>query len=168
MAGWLLSSFHWLCVQTLCWHSIGVVENGWHGSCVYFSPLPSVTRNGYPSSCQFFSAEVYTTFTQTSGTAVSGRRRLTPGGHSAARAGEIMSNKEVLFKEVGVCWKGEWVSRCQAFLGIQDLFFCAACFSVWDQVYSSFPSSFPAFFSPPVDCAWHSAWCQRKVRKMHL
>lgn len=45
-------------------------------------------------------AEAYPTFTQTSGTAVSCRRRLTPGGHSAAKAAEVMSDKEGLFQEV--------------------------------------------------------------------
>lgn len=44
-------------------------------------------------------AKAYPTFTQTSETAVSCRRRLTPGGHSAAKAGEVMSDKEGLFQE---------------------------------------------------------------------
>lgn len=44
-------------------------------------------------------AKAYPTFTQTSGTAVSCRRRLTPGGHSAAEAGEVMSDKEGLLQE---------------------------------------------------------------------
>lgn len=84
---------------------------------MYFSPLPSGARKRSPSFCQLPLAEVYTTFTQTSGTAVSGRRRLTPGEHSAAEAGEIMSNNKVLFKEVGVCSRCGSVGIGQALLG---------------------------------------------------
>lgn len=37
---------------------------------------------------------------------------------SAARADEIMSNNKVLFKEVGVYWRGESVGICQALLDL--------------------------------------------------
>lgn len=61
-------------------------------------------------------AEVCTTFAQTSATAVSCRRRLTPGGCSAARADEIMRNSEVLHREVGAYRRGELVGTCRALL----------------------------------------------------
>lgn len=85
---------------------------------MYFSPLPSGTRQREPSLCQLPPAEVYTAFTQTSGTAVSGRRQLTPGECSAARAGEITSSNKVLFKEVGVYWRGELVGIRRVLLDV--------------------------------------------------
>lgn len=70
------------------------------GGLFYRSPLPSVMKRGIFLMTFPLPAEAYPTFTQTSGTAVSCRRRLTPGGHSAAKAAEVMSDKEGLFQEV--------------------------------------------------------------------
>lgn len=99
----------------------------------------------YPSFCQLPPIEVYTTFTQKSGTAVSGRRRLTPGGLSASTTGEIMSNCKVIFKEVGAYWRGESVGICQDYLA------CNICPSVWlvsqYGIWFTLPS-LPLFLSP--------------------